>query len=84
MTECFQKHMSHGASSRNFWKFCKPFLSNKTINLTTKLHWWKKNGEVVYKNGETATHFNKYFNDITKELNIKNGVPQINCLMAHL
>ena len=36
-TEYFQKHMSHGVSSKNFWKFCKPFYSNKTTNLTTKL-----------------------------------------------
>ena len=36
-TEYFQKHMSHGVSSKSFWKFCKPFFSNKTTNLTTKL-----------------------------------------------
>ena len=24
--------MPHGASSENFWKFCKPFLSNETNN----------------------------------------------------
>ena len=28
-------------------------------------------GEIVFKNGEIATHFNNYFNDITKRLNIK-------------
>ena len=27
-TEYFQKDMPHGASSKNFWKFCKPFFSN--------------------------------------------------------
>ena len=52
----FRKHMSHGASSKNFWKFCKPFISN---------------GEVVSKNEKIATHFNNYFNDITEGLNIK-------------
>ena len=28
-------------------------------------------GEIVFKNDEIATHFNNYFNDITKGLNIK-------------
>ena len=28
-------------------------------------------GEVVSKNDEIATHFNSYFNEVTKELNIK-------------
>ena len=26
--EYFPKHIVHGASSTNFWKFCKPFFSN--------------------------------------------------------
>ena len=30
-----------------------------------------KKGAVVSKNEEIATHFNNYFNDITKGLNIK-------------
>ena len=63
-TEYFQKHMPHGASSKNFWKFCNPFFSNKTTNLVEK-------GEVVSKNEDIATHCNNYFNDITKGLNIK-------------
>ena len=29
-TEYFQKHMPRDTSSINFWKFCKPFFSNKT------------------------------------------------------
>ena len=28
-TEYFPKHIQQGASSTNFWKFCKPFFSNK-------------------------------------------------------
>ena len=35
--EYFQKHMPHGASSKNFWKFCKPFFSNKTNNFDDKI-----------------------------------------------
>ena len=69
-TEYFQKHMPHGASSKNFWKFCKPFSSNKTTNFDDKIILVEK-GEVVSKNEEIATHFNNYFNDITKGLNIK-------------
>ena len=69
-TEYFQKHMPHGASSKNFWKFCKPFFSNKTTNFNDKIILVEK-GEVVSKNEEIATHFNNYFNDITKGLNIK-------------
>ena len=66
----FQKHMPHGASSKNFWKFCKPFFSNKTTNFDDKIILVEK-GEVVSKNEEIATHFNSYFNNITKGLNIK-------------
>ena len=35
--ENFQKPMPHGASSKNFWKFCKPFFSNKTNNFDNKI-----------------------------------------------
>ena len=62
--------MPHGASSKNFWKFCKPFFSNKTNNFDDKIILVEK-GEVVSKNEEIATHFNNYFNDIDEGLNIK-------------
>ena len=69
-TEYFQKHIPHGASSKNFWKFCKPFFSNKTTNFDDKII-LVENREVVSKNEKIATHFNNYFNDMTKGLNIK-------------
>ena len=68
--EYFQKHMPHVESSKNFWKFCKLFFSNKTNNFDDKIKLVEK-GEVVSKNDEIATHFNNYFNDITEGLNIK-------------
>ena len=68
--EYFQKHMPHDASSKNFWKFCKLFLSNKTNNFDDKIILVEKE-EVVSKNEEIATDFNYYVNDITKGLNIK-------------
>ena len=40
--EYFQKHMPHGASSKNFWKFSNHSFQIKQINLTTKLYSWKK------------------------------------------
>ena len=55
---------------KKFWKFYKPFFSNKTTNFDDKIILVEK-GEVVSKNEEIATHFNNYFNDITKGLNIK-------------
>ena len=61
--------MPQGASSKIFWTFCKPSFSNKT-NFDDKIMLVEK-GEVLSKNHETATHFNNYFNDITKGLNIK-------------
>ena len=66
----FQKHMPHSASSKNFWKFCKPFFSNKITNSDDKIILVEK-GEVVSKNKEIAIQFNNYFNGITKGLNIK-------------
>ena len=68
--EYFQKHMPHGASSKHFSKFCKPFFSNKTNNFDNIIILVEKE-EVVSKNEEIATDFNYYFNDITKGLNIK-------------
>ena len=47
-TEYFQKHMPHGASSKNFWKFFKPFFSNKTTSFNDKIILVEK-GEVVSK-----------------------------------
>ena len=52
-----------------FWKFCKLFFSNKT-NFYNKII-LVENGEVVSKNEEMSAHFNNYFNDIIKGLNIK-------------
>ena len=62
--------MPHGSSSKNFWKFCKPFFSNNANNFDDKIILMEK-GEVVSKNEKIATHFNNYFNDITEGLNIK-------------
>ena len=33
----FQKHMPHGSSSKNFWKFCKPFLTNQIKKFDGKI-----------------------------------------------
>ena len=41
--------MPHGASSKNFGKFCKPLFSNKTNNFDNKIILVEK-GEVVSKN----------------------------------
>ena len=68
--EYCQKHMTHGASSKSFSKFGKPFFSNKTTNFDDKIILVEK-GEEVSKNEEIATHFSNYFNDITKGLNTK-------------
>ena len=81
--EYFQKHMPHGASSKHFSKFCKPFFSNKTNNFDNIIILVEKE-EVVSKNEEIATYFNNYFNDMTKGLNIKKWLSQINCLITRL
>ena len=55
-------------SSQNFWEICKPFFSDKhavseNIILVDK-------DEIVNSDSTTAEHFNTYFNDITKTLDI--------------
>ena len=75
--------MPLGVSSNYFQKFCKPFFSIKTGNFDEKLILVEKE-ELVPKTEERATHFNDYFSNITMEINIKNGVSQINYLMTHL
>ena len=65
--------MPNGASSKNFaifLKFCKSFFSNKTTNFDDKIILLEKE-EVVSKNEEIETHFNNYFNNITKGINFK-------------
>ena len=64
----FQKHMIHGSSSKNLWKFCKPFFTNKSTSFDGKIM-LVKNEKVVCKNEEMACLFNTYLNDITKGLN---------------
>ena len=49
--------MPHGASSKNFWKFCKLFFSNKTTDFNKKFILVEK-GQVVCKNDEIPTHSN--------------------------
>ena len=65
--------MPHGESSKNFWKFYKPFFSNETANFDDKIILMEKGG-IVSKNEEIATHLNNYFIDITKGLNVKKMV----------
>ena len=62
--------MPHDTTSKHFWRFCKPFFSNKTTDFDDRITLVEK-GEVVSKNEEIATHFNDYFNGKTKGLNIK-------------
>ena len=62
--------MPHGSSSKNFWKFCKPFFTNQITNFDDKIM-LVENEKVVSKNEEIAYLFNTYFNDITKGLNIE-------------
>ena len=61
-TEYFQKHMP---------QFCKAFFSNKTTNFDVKIILVDNLLYQVSKNEEITTHFNNYFIDITKRLNIK-------------
>ena len=49
--------MPHGASSKNFWKFCKLFFLNKTTDFNKKSILVEK-GLVDSKNEEIATHSN--------------------------
>ena len=66
----FQKDLPHGSSSKNFWKFCKPFLTNQITNFDDKII-LVENEKVVSKNEGIAYLFNTYFNDVTKRLNVK-------------
>ena len=82
--------MPQGASSKIFQKFCKPFFSNETTNFDDKIILVEK-VEVVSKSEEIATHFNNYFNDVTKRLNIKKWCisdklsdgPLVNAILKH-
>ena len=64
--DVFQKHMSHGSSSKKFWKFWKPFFTNKITNFDDKIM-LVENKNVVSKKEEMAYLFNTCFNEITKD-----------------
>ena len=72
----FQKHMSHGPSSKNFWKFCKPFFTNQITHSADKIMQVEKE-KVVSTNEEIVYLFNTYFSAITKGLNIKRWITLI-------
>ena len=62
--------MPHGSSSKNFWKFWKPFFTNQITNFDDRII-LVENQKVVSKNEEIAYLFNTNLNDITKGLNIE-------------
>ena len=62
--------MPHSLSSKNFWKFCKPFFTNQITSFDGKIL-LVENKKLVSKNEEIAYLFNTYFNDITKGFNIE-------------
>ena len=66
----FQKHMPHGSSSKNVWKFCKPFFTNQITNFDDKIM-LVENEKVVSKHEEIEYFFNTNFNDFIKGLNIE-------------
>ena len=66
----FQKHMPHGSSSKNVWKFCKPFFTNQITNFDDKIM-LVENEKVVSKHEEIEYFFNANFNDFNKGLNIE-------------
>jgi len=55
-------------SSHNFWEICKPFFSDKSI-VSEKIILVNEDG-IVNSDSTTAKLFNKYFNGITKTLDI--------------
>ena len=62
--------MPHGSSSKNVWKFCKPFFTNQITNFDDKIM-LVENEKVVSKHEEIAYFFKTNFNDFNKGLNIE-------------
>ena len=59
---------SHKRDPKVFWKFCKPFCSNKcSVENDFVLN---QNGEVIQDSTEVAKLFNVHFNTLTKSLNL--------------
>lgn len=63
--------MPYGSACKNFWKFCKAVLTNKTTNFDNKLMFVEKK-KVVSKT-KNVSHFNKDRNETTIGLDIRNG-----------
>ena len=60
-------------SSQNFWSICKPFFSDK--HTVSEKVFLVHNDEIISNDSVTAKIFNSYFNDITKNLNLKSWDP---------
>ena len=58
---------NEGKSNHHFWSVCKPFFSDKhTVSEKVLL---VHKDDIITNDSVTATLFNSYFNDITKDLN---------------
>ena len=55
-------------NQKDFWKICKPFMSNK--HSTGNEIILRKNDKIIENEGEIATTLNNYFNCVTKQLNL--------------
>ena len=65
------------SKSQDFWKVCKPFLSNgSSISLAVIL---VINDNIVSDDAEVAKAFNSHFIDITDDLNLWQWVPDPLC-----
>ena len=62
--------MPHSLSSKNFWKYCKPFFTIQITKFDDKIL-LVENKKLVSKNKKIAYLFNTYFNDITKRFKIE-------------
>ena len=73
----FQKQEPKGHTSKSFWKFCKPFFSNKALTDDGRIV-LVENEDIITNDRDIATRMNTYFNTITSTLSVTDwGVDNI-------
>ena len=64
----FEK-LSFDYNSKPFWKACKPYFSNKNINIQENIMLFEKD-KWLSKQKDVASTFNKHFGSINDSLNL--------------
>ena len=65
----FKEKLSKGSNVKDFWNYCKPYFTNKSIYNDDRII-LAENDKILNKDSDISETFNNYFVNITKDLGI--------------